>query len=118
MSFGNRSNYASLKDAYGITQFAIAPEIQSDEQRESRLVSYTIPEPVEQGPPELPEGKEGFEDAHDDVECHVVKKHCSVCGDCGMEMKRYGPIGTTLNEILNIILIIILLWILIFKPSI
>lgn len=112
MAFGNRYSYALLKDAYGITDF---DHLSANKVREDRIDNYNIPDPVEEGPEKQPEGKEGFEA---EIECAAVKKHCSTCGECGMQMKRYGPIGTTLNEILNIILILLVIWILIYKPSI
>lgn len=105
MSFGNRSNYCSLKDAFK-TFTVDNNQIHNTEQHS---FSYKVEQPeIEAPPPQEVEllSKEGFEE-----ECD------SVCNDCAVKFKRYGPVGTSLNEILNIILICILLFIVIYKPN-
>lgn len=118
MSFGNRSNYCSLKDAFAIqaTKF--------DETKIMANEQHTIDYHVIQEPIILPNVqtqeivKETFEDSSQHDICEQYKEHCSECKKCGNSMvKTYGPLGTGLNEILNLILIFILLWIIIYKPS-
>lgn len=97
MSFGNRSNYASLNDAFGIKEFGIVEE-----------KSYTIKEPQQEPitPSEVVKDivVENFTDSSD---------KCS----CGCHTSKVN-IKDWMNEILNIILILILLYIVIFKPKI
>jgi hypothetical protein len=104
MSFGNKSGYASLSDAYGITEFTNTVEN-----------TYTVESPITTTP-DIPVGVENFEQTEDShVTCDAVKKHCESCS-C-VKKHGYGHVGNYLNELLNFILILILLWILVFKPS-
>jgi hypothetical protein len=108
MSFGNRASFASLKDAYGILEFSREPE----------EISYTIEQPkvetIEVIPPVLIK-EHVIENFDEQINCQAVKRHCSKC-DC---MKTsYGPIGMWFNELLNIGLILILIYILMYRPSI
>lgn len=104
MSFGNRASFASLKDAYGILNFT------STEQD-----NYKIEEPVQQPIKQI---VEKFEEElpKEYITCDMVKSHCSDC-NC-MAVSKYGPVGTWLNEILNISLICILIYILMYQPKI
>jgi hypothetical protein len=99
--------YASLKDAFAHP----APQVQIKEE----------PEAVYKIDQEAPVAQEKFysEDSEWGVECDVVQKHCSSCSSCSaaLQPKKYGPIGTSLNELLNIVLIVLLIWILIFRPK-
>ena len=119
MSFGNRSNYCSLKDAFGVKTFSV--DINPIHNMEQHSISYKVEQPV-LGPatcqetiPEVAEGD--IVETFKDTECDMVEKHCQNCGDCAIKFKNYGPVGTSLNEILNIILICILLFIIIYKPN-
>lgn len=96
MSFGNRSSYASLKDAFGVTEFEKTVE-----------TSYTI-EKQSVAPATPTETIENFSES--DISCNQVKSHCESCG-C-MEKSR-----SWINEILNLLLIGLLLWILVYKPA-
>jgi hypothetical protein len=102
MSFGNKSGYASLSDAYGITEFTSSVEN-----------TYTIESPITTS--DIPVGVEKFEADDSHVTCDTVKKHCESCS-C-MKKHKYGHVGNYLNELLNFILILILLWVLVFSPS-
>lgn len=110
MSFGNRASFASLKDAYGILEFSREPE----------EISYTIENPkvddVQVNAPIPIQLTQPIIETFDEVtSCDSVKRHCLKC-DC---MKAtYGPIGLWFNELLNIGLILILIYILMYKPSI
>lgn len=115
MSFGNRSSYCSLRDAFTIkTPVFDESKIMANEQ-------HTIDYHVIQEPPVEEKNatiKETFEDSRELDVCEKYQEHCSECKKCGVSMvKTYGPIGTGLNEILNLILIFILLWIIVYKPS-
>lgn len=86
MSFGNRSNFASLSDAYGIDSF-----IQQEEP------SYKLKDPVEEYPQ-----KENFVD--------IEEHHCKGCSCHSKKLKPW------INEILNMILIFLLLWVIVYSP--
>lgn len=108
MSFGSSIRYASLKDAYGPVK------MEANEPREKTIAEVETEKFVSD-----PEPACCAEDTSHGIECAVVQAHCSTCGECSamMQPKKYGPIGTSLNEILNLILIFLLIWILIFKPK-
>jgi hypothetical protein len=95
MSFGNRSNYASLKDAFGVLEF-----------EEKQEPVYTIPTTTEVQQQPGPVGIESFEADNE-------QSHCKGC-NCHSKIS----IKEWINELLNIILIAILLYIIIFKPKI
>jgi hypothetical protein len=109
MSFGNRASFASLKDAYGILEFSREPE----------EISYTIKEPTQevQVMDQIPlVNDDPIIETFDEVTtCESVKRHCS---KCNCMKKEYGPIGSWFNELLNIGLILILIYILMYRPSI
>jgi hypothetical protein len=110
MSFGNRSNYCSLEMAFG-TKLGAQEDLQLYN-KEQHSVGYKIPQGERI--------KEDFnDDASDDLDvgCEKSQLHCAKCPDCLYKKKSYGPIGTNFNEILNIILILSLMWIIIYKPS-
>ena len=96
MSFGNRSSYATLKDAYGITEFIPAVEETYTLKKEEISTVPTVL--MESFTPETLTVQETY------------------CVDCNCKGKRGGRRSEWLNEILNLILIGILLWILLFKP--
>jgi hypothetical protein len=106
MSFGNRSNYCSLDDAFGVKSFSV--NVSPIHNTEQHSYNYTVDKPVKEALPIVEElqtlqTKEKFHDGSMDCNC---KKY-----------KTYGPVGTTLNEVLNIILISILLFIILYKPN-
>jgi hypothetical protein len=107
MSFGNRSSYASLKDAFGVSEFTSQLE-----------PSYNIPQKETQLPVVSPVAEvpiiEKFSETEfeSDVTCGQVKSHCDTCGCIEKKENR-----TWINEILNLILIGLLLWILVYKPA-
>ncbi len=98
MSFGNRSNYASLNDAFGIKEFGIVEE-----------KSYTVKQEETIQPP-----SEVVKDMV--VESFTVEEDTGKCS-CGCHTSKVN-IKDWMNEILNIILICILLYIVVFKPKI
>ena len=89
MSFGNRSNFASLSDAYGIDSFT-----QQEEE------SYKLKEPVEEYPVVQPKENFNVEEEH----------HCKGCSCHSRKLKPW------INEILNMILIFLLLWVIVYSP--
>lgn len=106
MTFGNRTSYCSLKDAFGVQSFSVdTVPIHNTEQH---TFSYKVEPEIEETP--FIEKMSGLN--HSDVEQHIDS-----CPECAVRMKQYGPVGTSLNEILNIILICILLFIVIYKPN-
>ena len=111
MSFGNRASFASLKDAYGISEFTREPEEINyrieDPKKEAVQVNTPIPLQIKQQPV--------IETFNEVVSCDTVKSHCSSC-DCMRSL--YGPAGTWLNEMLNFGLILILIYILMYRPNI
>lgn len=108
MSFGNRSSFATLSDAYGIPEFSSDPELEYKLKQED---ISTQPDPITEA---FDVEEKGVDIG---VSCDMVKKHCSSCG-CMQQHTSYGPVGNWLNEILNLILIGVLLWIIISKPII
>ena len=117
MSFGNRSNYCSLKDAFGVKTFSI--DTNPIHNTEQHSISYKVDQPVlgpdTRQPPPVTEGD--IIETFKDTECDMVEKHCQNCDNCAIKFKNYGPVGTSLNEILNLVLICILLFIIIYKPN-
>jgi hypothetical protein len=94
MSFGNRSNFCSLKEAF--------PEIQMQPEKiYPSIEKFVEPTPMPQPQPE---------------KVSVVEK-TETCIECEYR-KKYGPVGTSFNEILNLLLLLLLLYIIIFKPKI
>ena len=94
MSFGNRSNFCTLKEAF--------PDIQMQPEKiYPTIEKYIDPTPVPQPQPEKVSVVENTETC---IECEYRKK--------------YGPVGTSFNEILNLLLLLLLLYIIIFKPKI
>lgn len=98
MSFGNRSNFCSLKDAF--------PQIMMNEEKTINpppKIEYIAPKAtiVENFEPENTENIEKNE----------------FCAECE-HRKNYGYIGTSFNEILNLLLLLLLLYIVIYKPKI
>jgi hypothetical protein len=123
MAFGSSIGYSSLKDAFGIPPVNLR---QADTQREQRLPSYQVQTSggsvgsKTTGCAVEDSGKETFHyDEDGSIECSVVKSHCDGCEECAnhVRQKKYGPIGTTLSDLLNLTLIFLLIWILIFKPK-
>lgn len=120
MSFGNRSNYCSLKDAFGVKSFSIDDNPMRN--MEQHTFSYKVEQPQKHQVQEVEKIEEAVDPEEEIIEnfhvkCSSVEKHCGECKDCIVKFKRYGPVGTSLNEILNIILICILLFIIIYKPN-
>jgi hypothetical protein len=100
MSFGNRTMYASLKDAYGIVEF---------EKTEDKKEFQIIPEETA---PQIVNVVESFDEPN--ITCESVNEHCKTCGCMNTGMIK----GPWLNEILNLLLVGLLLWILIYRPNI
>jgi hypothetical protein len=92
MSFGNRSNFCTLKEAF--------PDIQMQPEK----IHPTIEKYIEPTPVPQPEKVSVVENTETCIECEYRKK--------------YGPVGTSFNEILNLLLLLLLLYIIIFKPKI
>lgn len=104
MSFGNRSSYATLKDAFGITEFESNFDTKEFE-LEKREISL---QPVV--------AMESFDDTETEITCEKVQSHCKSCG-CMNKSIDIRP-GSWLNEILNLLLVCLLLWILIYRPNV
>lgn len=107
MSFGNRSHFATLKDAYGILNF-------SNEEEQNYNIQVPEEKTIEKFSDEAPKVIETPEEIQI-TSCDMVKKHIL---SCNCMNNKYGPVGTWLNEILNICLICILIYILMYKPKI
>jgi hypothetical protein len=102
MSFGNRSNYASLNDAFGIKEFGTLEE-----------KSYTVKEPQQEPATPSEVVKDIIVESFTDNPMEIESGKCS----CGCHTSKIN-IKDWMNEILNIILICILLYIVVFKPKI
>lgn len=102
MSFGNRSSYATLKDAFGISEFETNLDIKEFEIDKKEISSQPII------------AMESFDET--DISCEKVKSHCKTCG-CMNKSIDIRP-GSWLNEILNLLLVCLLLWVLIYRPNI
>lgn len=117
MALGSNMKYSSLRDAYSVPVFNMS---RADTERDERLPVYTVEKPNESAEPPQPVEKFHTGDDSGSLECSVVQEHCSHCSDCCdtiTKKKKYGPIGTSLNELLNLILIFLLIWVLVFKPK-
>jgi len=101
MSFGNRSSYASLQDAFGISQFSTPENPREFLIEQKNEISETQPMAVE-----------SF--TEDQVSCETVKNHCQTC-NC---MKKSMAMTSWINEILNMLLIGLLLWVLVYRPNV
>lgn len=102
MSFGNRSSYATLKDAFGITEFETTIDTKEFQLEKQEISSQPIV------------AMESFEET--DITCEKVQSHCKTCG-CMNKSIDIRP-GSWLNEILNLLLVCLLLWVLIYRPNI
>jgi hypothetical protein len=93
----NKFGFATLQDAYGIKEF-----------QSEQVESYKIEEPSKQPAIVI----ETF-DEESDVSCESVKEHCEKCKQCG----SHGKNRMKLNEFLNIILILLLIYIIFFRRN-
>lgn len=86
-------NYCSLKDAFKVPNFS----------KKEEELNYPVHEVIEEfKEPELPE-------------CYYIQEHIKNCRSCSVLAGT--PSDMDFNYILNIILIILMLWIIIYKPS-
>lgn len=102
MSFGNRSSYATLKDAFGITEFEQVLTPREFEIEKKEISSQPVV------------AMESFDET--EISCEKVQSHCKTCG-CMNKVIDIRP-GSWLNEILNLLLVCLLLWVLIYRPNV
>lgn len=101
MSFGNRSNYCSLKEAFNTPTFDFT-ENEDDK-------SYEIKESF------TPESEASEETPV--VRCNNVVSHANTCSSCYKSITKKQMLRNAFNEILNMIMIVIMIWIIIYKPK-
>lgn len=117
MSFGNRSNFCSLKDAF--PDFQRVPEKIINAPPEitfpfvdTRQHTYT----PDAGTSRVVEKFDG--QAEQTTEQNTIQGKLDYhCPECEYR-KKYGSISTGFNEILNLLLLLLLLYIVIYKPKI
>jgi hypothetical protein len=97
-----RTNYCSLKDAFktpNFTQYEEPQEVIPEVKTEVQPYSQPIIEKF------------------DEVSCETIHEHMKHCKECSGSRTGYA-LDIAFNDILNMLLLIFLMWIIIYKPSI
>lgn len=96
-----KTSYCSLKDAFKAPDFSKQDEEIILKNKELHEIPYTIQEEVV---------KETFEE-----ECEYIQNHLRSCTKCSQP--KFNSLDIAFNDILNMILIILMIWIIIYKPN-
>lgn len=99
-----RTNYCSLKDAFKSPDFSKYEEPVENNENVQGIQSIQLnqyQEPI----------VEKFEETH----CQMVMDHMKSCKNCS---KKANGIDMAFNDVLNLLLLIFLIWVIIYKPSI
>jgi hypothetical protein len=111
--------YCSLKDAFKSPDFYKNDEEYTLTNKELHTIPYTIPSYVAQTTDVTTVSntdlviKENFEDT-----CDTMVEHLKSCKRCSSYVHKSKPQNLGFSDLLNMILIILLIWIIIYKPNI
>lgn len=107
--------YCSLKDAFKSPDFYKNDEEYTLTNKELHTIPYTIPSyvaPTTEVATDLVI-KENFDDT-----CETMVEHLKSCKRCSSYVHKSKPLNVGFSDLLNMILIILLIWIIIYKPNI
>lgn len=97
------SKYCSLKEAFKSPNFFKNEEEIIIPKSDPHFIPYTVQN----------NNIEKFENDIKDInDCDYIKKHLTTCKKC------YSSTDIAFNDILNMLLIVLLIWIIIYKPHI
>lgn len=109
------SKYCSLKEAFKQPVFFRNEEEIIIPKSDPHIIPYTIQQTQEDTRVLQEPIKERFEE-NEEYGCEYVKSHISTCKHCSSGSN--SPVDIMFSDILNILLIILLAWIIIYKPNI
>ncbi len=104
-----KTSYCSLKDAFRAPDFSKQDEEIILQNKEVHNINYNI---GEANPEVEPTIKENF---HED--CQHIQNHLKICKNCSCNSSSMNSLDIAFNDILNMILIVLMIWIIIYKPS-
>lgn len=97
-----KTSYCSLKDAFRSPDFSKQEEEIILQNKNLHQIPYTIEEPV----------KENFHE-----ECEYIQNHLKTCKNCPCNISSNNSLDIAFNDILNMILIVLMIWVIIYKPN-
>lgn len=109
-----KTSYCSLKDAFKTPDFSKEDDEIIIQNKELHKIPYTIQQENQeeiQKETQKEIQKETFEEGCDYIQTHI--HNCSKCSH-----SKLSPLDIAFNDILNMILIVLMIWIIIYKPKI